>query len=109
MTVRSKRRKISLPKRSKHSFRSRKSQKKVRLAIECTATERRRIKTLAALEDKTITEVVLESVKMRFPECTHSHVPNAETEKAMRDIEEGRDLTEFSSTKELFKSLGIKC
>ena len=79
--------------------------RKVRLAIECTPLERRRMKMLAASEDKTLNEFVLESVRMRLKKCSRSHTPNAETMKALRDVEKGENLTEFDSIEDLFKSL----
>jgi hypothetical protein len=79
--------------------------KKVRLAIECTPLERRHMKMLAASEDKTLNEFVLESVRMRLKRCSRSHTPNAETIKAMQDAKKGKDLVEFGSTEDFFKSL----
>jgi DNA-damage-inducible protein J len=35
------------------------------------------------------------------------HIPNAETEQAIRDIEAGRDVVRYASTAELFEDLGI--
>jgi DNA-damage-inducible protein J len=35
------------------------------------------------------------------------HVPNAETEEAIRDIEAGRNVIRYDSTAELFDDLGI--
>jgi hypothetical protein len=36
-----------------------------------------------------------------------SHVPNAETVRAIRDIEEGQNVTHHESAADLFKDLGI--
>jgi DNA-damage-inducible protein J len=35
------------------------------------------------------------------------HIPNAETEEAIRDIEAGRDVIRYGSAAELFDDLGI--
>ena len=35
------------------------------------------------------------------------HIPNAETEEAIRDIEAGRNVVRYGSTAELFEDLGI--
>lgn len=80
--------------------------KKVRLAIECSPTERRHMKMLAASEDKTLNEFIMESVRMRLRRCPRSHTPNAETIKALQDAERGEGLIEFDSIEDFFKSLG---
>jgi hypothetical protein len=79
--------------------------KKVRLAIECSPIERRHMKMLAASEDKTLNEFILESVRMRLKKCSRSHTPNAETAKALQDAKRGEDLIEFDSIEDFFKSL----
>jgi hypothetical protein len=79
--------------------------KKVRLAIECTPLERRHMKMVAASEDKTLNEFVLESVRMRLKKCSKNHVPNAKTVKALKEIEKGENMIEFESIEDFFKSL----
>ena len=79
--------------------------KRVRLAIECTPLERRHMKMVAASEDKTLNEFILESVRMRLKRCGRSHTPNAQTIKAMHDAERGEGLVEFKSTEDFLKSL----
>ncbi len=34
-------------------------------------------------------------------------IPNATTQKAMRDVEEGRGLTSYKDTQEMFEALGL--
>jgi DNA-damage-inducible protein J len=34
-------------------------------------------------------------------------IPNAATRRAMRDVEEGRGLTRYNDTQEMFKKLGL--
>ncbi len=99
MTVSKKRRSLRVSRKSAASSR------KVRLAIECTPLERRRMKMWAASEDKTLNEFVLESVRMRLKKCPRSHTPNAETIKALEDVEKGENLVEFESVEDFFKSL----
>jgi hypothetical protein len=79
--------------------------KKVHLAIECTPAELRQMKVLAASEDKTLNEFVLESARMRLKRCMRSHAPNPETTKALRDIENGENLIEFDSVEDFFNFL----
>jgi hypothetical protein len=40
--------------------------------------------------------------------CTRSHIPNARTRKALRDIDAGKNLTSYVDADDLFKKLGIK-
>lgn len=81
------------------------NRKKVRLAVECSPTERRHMKMRAASEDKTLNEFILESVRMRLKRCPRSHTPNAETIKALEDVEKGENLIEFNTIEDFFKSL----
>jgi hypothetical protein len=63
------------------------------------------MKILAASEDKTLNEFVLESVRMRFNRCSQSHVPNAETAKTLEAVEKGEGLIEYSSIEDFLKSM----
>jgi hypothetical protein len=64
------------------------------------------MKILAASEDKSLNEFILESVRMRISKkCRRSHRPNAETTKALQDAEKGENLIEFNSIEDFFKSL----
>lgn len=100
---------MALTKKKRKSSKIRKRpvihRKKVRLAIECSPTERRHMKMLAASEDKTLNEFILESVRMRIKACSRSHRPNAATIKAMEEVENDKGLIEYSSIEAFFKSL----
>ncbi len=63
------------------------------------------MKMLAASEDKTLNEFILESVRMRLKKCPRSHMPNDETVKALQDVEREEGLIEFDSIEDFFKSL----
>lgn len=79
---------------------------KVRLAIECTAEQRKYIKTFAALEDKSINDFVLSCV-WKHAKCTRSHIPNKETADALDASERGEGHRAHKSIDEMFKFLGI--
>ena len=79
---------------------------KVRLAIECTAEQRKYIKTFAALEDKSINDFLLSYV-WKYAKCTRSHIPNQETADALDASERGEGNRAHKSIAELFKFLGI--
>lgn len=80
--------------------------KKVRLAIECSSQERKYMKMVAAHEEKTLNEFILESVRMRLKKCSHPHTPNKETRSALKSAKEKKDLIDFDSIEDFFKSLG---
>ncbi len=79
--------------------------KKVRLAIECSSQERKYMKMVAAHEEKTLNEFVLESVRMRLKKCSHPHTPNKETRAALKSAKEKKDLIDFDSVADFFESL----
>lgn len=39
--------------------------------------------------------------------CTQSHIPNARTRKALRDADDGKNLTRHVDEDDLFRKLGI--
>jgi len=51
---------------------------------------------------------ILEEKKRRNQICGLSHIPNAETIKAIEEAETGM-VNEYNSTSDLFKSLDKKC
>ncbi len=81
------------------------TQKKVRLAIECTPEERKYMKMFATHEDKTLNEFVLEYVRQKIFECTRSHIPNRKTSKALKDAESVKGLIHFDSIEDFLESM----
>lgn len=79
---------------------------RVRLAIECTAEQRKYIKTFAALEDKSINDFVLDCV-WKYAKCSKSHIPNKETADALDASERGEGHRVHKSIDEMFKFLRI--
>lgn len=79
--------------------------RKVRLAIQCSPEERKYMKMLAAHEDKTLNQFVLECVRMRIYKCLDSHIPNRETKAALKAAEQKEDLIHFDSIENFFKSM----
>lgn len=78
---------------------------KVRLTVECSYDERMYIKMLAAKKNITISEVLLSPVREKMP-CMHSHEPNAETIKALKESREGK-LESYKTLDEFWKAMGI--
>lgn len=81
--------------------------KNVRLAIACTPDERKLMKMLASYEDKTLNDFVMDCVRERMSECKLSHIPNAETAKALHESEKGKGLKKYKTIDEMFEYLGI--
>lgn len=80
---------------------------RVRLAIVCTANERKLIKMFASYEDKTLNDFVMECVRARLEQCDKSHEPNIETKKALLASERGEGLQSHNSIDDMFDFLGI--
>lgn len=91
------------------------SPEKTRLVLSCTEKEKRFIKVLAALEDKSISDYLLEKPRQKmpkmqcdFPRCDGMHKPNKETEKVLKDTDAGRNLESHDSLKDFWKAMGMK-
>ncbi len=79
-----------------------------RLSIDCSIDQKRKIKMLAALEDKSITDLILSLVDERFERCPlgHHHIPNSETIKVLEATDRGEDLEEYETEEEFWKAIG---
>ena len=77
-----------------------------RIIIELPKEQHRKLKSRAAILGKSMREVILEALKATDV-CLHSdHFPNKETQKSLKNIEEGKNLTEIDLS-ELSKKLGM--
>lgn len=88
--------------------------RKTRLVLSCTEEEKRYIRVLSALENKTISDYLLEKPRQKMPEmqcdfpgCSGLHEPNAETEKVFKDTDAGRNLESHDSLKDFWKAMGM--
>ncbi len=79
--------------------------KKVRLAIECTPEERKYMKMIAAHEEMTLNEFVLECVRQKIFECTRPHTPNKNTIQALKEAEKGEGLIQYDSIDDFLRSM----
>jgi len=87
-------------------------EKKVRLSVDCTEQERMYIKMLATRHHMTISEYLLAFARKEMPKCgghhcKHTHVPNEETIRVLRDTDEGKNLIEHETLDEFWESLGF--
>lgn len=81
-----------------------------RITIDLPLNVQKKLKTIAALEGKSMREIVIESVEKKlktfsYEKCTRDHTPNAETKKTIEEAREGKGLHTAGSAKELFKLL----
>ena len=74
-----------------------------RITIDIPQESHKRLKTLAALQGRSMRDIVIESIELHL----HSAIPNKETLKAIRNTEMGKDLIETNNVEDLFKKLGI--
>lgn len=91
------------------------SHERTRLVLSCTEEERKYIKVLAALENKTISDFLLDPPRKKMPKsscsypgCDGIHTPNEETAKVLKESEEGTNLESHASIEDFWKSMGMK-
>src|ERR1700723_2118105 len=90
------------------------AQEKTRLVLSCTEEEKRYIRVLAAIENKSISDYLLDgprkkipSVKCDFPGCNGVHEPNEETAKVLRETDDGINLETHNSLEDFWKAMGM--
>jgi hypothetical protein len=76
---------------------------RVKVTIDVSEDERTYIKMLATKKKMTISQFIMYYVRPNIP---HDE-PNGETKKAMRDVDERKNLTSCNSIKEFWKVVGI--
>lgn len=79
-------------------------EEKVRLVIDCTSKERKKIKMFANYHDKTIREFVLDCIRY---EMRKSYIPNEETKKSLEESSRREGVKSFESMDDLFEDLGL--
>jgi hypothetical protein len=75
-----------------------------RMTIDLPVEDHKRLKALAAVLGKSMREIVSDWIHGNL---YSGNVPNAETLKAIENIENGKDLIESKDAEELFRRLGI--
>lgn len=78
-----------------------------RVTVDMPKAMHKRLKTRAALQGRSMREIILDAIESTEACSLSSHIPNKITRKAIKDAQEGRDLVEVKNIKELFKKLGI--
>jgi hypothetical protein len=76
---------------------------RVKVTIDVSEDDRTYIKMLATKKKMTISEFIMSYVRLNIP---HEE-PNAETRKAMSDVDKRNNLTRCHSIEEFWKVIGI--
>lgn len=76
---------------------------RVKVTIDLSDDERMYIKILATKNKMTISEFIMSFVRPNIP---HDE-PNAKTQKAMRDVDERKNLTRCNSIEEFWSAVGL--
>lgn len=75
------------------------------MIVELPKEQHKRLKARALLVGKSMSQVVIEALQVT-EECFYSdHYPNKETQKSLKNIEEGKNLTRCESLDILFKKI----
>ena len=75
-----------------------------RMSIDVPKKEHRKLKVLAAMRGVSMKQIILEALSQ---ELYSDNVPNAETERVMREADEGKNVTSFEDFNEMRSHLGI--
>jgi hypothetical protein len=76
---------------------------RVKVTIDVSEDERTYIKMLAAKKRMTISDFIMSFVRPSIPR----NQPNAETQKAMNDVDERKNLTHCNTVEDFWLSVGI--
>ncbi len=74
-----------------------------RITLDIPKVDHMKLKAIAALEGKSMREIILESIK----ETLKTNYPNAETIRAIENVEQGKNLIEIENLDEFFKKLDV--
>lgn len=76
---------------------------RIKISVDVSEEERIYIKMIAAKKKMTISEFIMSYVRPNIP---HS-LPNAETIKAFKDIEENKNLTRYKNVEDFWADMGL--
>ena len=76
---------------------------RIKVTIDVSDDERTYIKMIAAKKKMTISEFIMSFARPNLPQSE----PNAETKKAMKDIEEKKNLQRYKTVDDFWTDMGI--
>ena len=78
-----------------------------RLTIDIPKNVHKRLKTISAVSGKSMKQILIDSFNEVNQCLVSEHIPNEETQHALGQAGEKKNLTKADSMKDLFKKLGI--
>lgn len=84
-----------------------------RITVDIPSSMHKKLKALAAHKRISMRKIIEELIDLRLSsqdiekECSHHHIPNKKTAKALKNAEERKGLKKYKNVKDLFKKLGI--
>jgi len=85
-----------------------------RITLDIPASVHKKFKSFAAKKGKSMRELMIDLIELQLSlpakeeeECPYSHEPNAETIKALENIDKGKNLVRAKDTKDFLKKLGL--
>ncbi|MBS4168428.1 hypothetical protein [Parachlamydia sp. AcF125] len=95
---------MSIPKQSKKSPNA-----EVRISLVCSAEQRKKIRMLAAQEDKSMNEFLLSLVEEKEKRCPlcETYGPNELTIKTMKESDKGENLERYKNNDEFWEAMGL--
>lgn len=82
------------------------SKETVRLSIDCSREERKKLKILSSMADCTMSDWVMSAVRQRIAKEIKK-LPNKKTRDALIDSQQGKGVKKHNNIEELFEDLGI--
>jgi len=80
-----------------------------RVSLDFPKELHRKVKSVAAFQGKSmrdfIVDVLIQSMEESQAPCPHDHKPNKRLLKALKNVEEGKNLVECIDAEDLFKKL----
>lgn len=81
----------------------------VRISLVCSAEQRKKIRMLAAQEDKSMNEFLLSLVEEKEKRCPlcETYGPNELTIKTMEEADRGENLEHYDNIDDFWKAMGL--
>jgi len=76
---------------------------RIKISVDVSEEERTYIKMIAAKNKMTISEYIMSFIRPNLPHAK----PNAETKKAMKDIEKNKNLTRYKNVDDFWADMGL--